>query len=222
MKIKIILTATLLLLVNACKTSEKSETNSSVDDILPSKTGELWLNGSLIAFFAEAEAKKMFTKMNADLEEGKVKLELQNDYGFAKANWQTPNISIDTIKMVFEENLLVTRFDLILPYQWQDRDQEREEEREFTVSIMTKQTFEVRAGIPLLTQVRKEASDLQGGDSNHRQILNTLSGMLKVFNVSSSSEMEAALQKYVDENTPLQGSMGLYDGHIENNNLVYN
>lgn len=207
--------------VDAARADGTYTEDSAENQILESKTGELWLDGTMISGFAQFQARQMFTKMNQDLIDGNVELTLQEEYGYANAGWQTPRIDIDSIIMGFEQNLLVTRLDLILPYRWQDYDQEREEEREFTVSITTKQTFEVKAGIPLLTQVDKKASDLKGGDPTHRQQLNIMSDVLQVIDINSAEEMEQNLEGYVDENTPAQGSLGFYDGRIVDNNLVY-
>ena len=220
MRIKSLLLAGIVALHVGCGTNPSSNQNAEESQTATDKSGQVWLEGNLIAFFAAEQAKTIFTQMNADLAAGKVKMKLTADYGYANVGWQPPRIDIDSINMAFENNLLVTKLKLILPYKWKNLYMPREKQREFTVDIKTEQSFIVIGGVPSLKQTSQKASNLKGGEQAHRQQLNLYSEVANFFEINPTAQMESTMKSYVAENTPEQ-NLGLYNGHIENNNLVY-
>ena len=203
------------MLVAAC--GKDSSSSSKSED-----AGAIWLNGDFVVMAAEGASNNVFTQMNADFNSGSLRLGLTNDLGYAKVGWKHPKVDLNTLTVKLEEDLVVTRFTLELPYEWKNLLGSTEKRRTFHVDVTLKMEMRIDEGIVITNIKHKSATDLRGGDGDHRRQLNILTKLGDFFGSKSSEKMQEKLTEWFAANGPEAIDLNNPNsGYIKDGNMVY-
>ena len=220
LKALVLLAATSILVMSCRGKSMEQNTLSATDSL----SGTVWPFSGFVIPTVDKEAKEIFTKMNEAFANGSLKLGLQSNIGTADVGWRTPRIDPDSIKTQFEDDLVVTRLRMVLPYRWKNNlpFAQREKTREFHIDIVSKSDFRIVQGEVVMTDRGGSASDIKGGNQHHRNQINFAVDVLKFFSVDVSSKLSGKLKGFIEENSgdPMAFSPDL-NCRVENNQVVY-